>query len=527
MTNRIKTDKIRILLLGLILVYQLLIYLPHVGTGFIKDDFVWLENVTTDGKVEYLKPFSVSTGFYRPLISLTFGLQFYFHGMNSFYYGLFNLLIHLLNIIMVFLIFNSYKTMKPYALFIVFLFSMNVKSVAMAVCWISGRTTLLFTFFTLLSLYLYRKERQNGSKKPWNIKKFVFHFFIGVFYLAALLSKENAIIVPVFVFLFWLFIKGEKSKKQIFNVFKSILVFFPPLIVYFILRLRSDAFTPFNAPEYYSFKIIPLIFLKNMWEYVTRAGLFDLAVTIWFFILIMYLKKTKKLFQGILYRNILAGSLWFFVFLLPVSFLVIRSNLYVYFPQIGYHLIFVVLIIHFWKQLDLNKAGRKNVFFVIIPLILLFFSWSAYHFKKAESYERAGRSSTGFIQKIIKEVPEISHRSQVFIIDPDGNNRFSPSQTVSYGLNSVFKLLYYYPYKKISGEIISPEELIKIRSVKNVFKFFFWTGGQLLGPFNCAELRNIMAIFWPYKMELPILEVKKKKNVKSKLSRSQKRRQGC
>jgi len=66
----------QILILCLLIVFQILIFVPYVGEGYILDDFIWLENIVPDGKVDYLGPFTKTTGFFRPMVSLTFGLQY-------------------------------------------------------------------------------------------------------------------------------------------------------------------------------------------------------------------------------------------------------------------------------------------------------------------------------------------------------------------------------------------------------------------------------------------------------------------
>jgi len=95
----------------------------------------------------YYRPFTKTTGFFRPLVSLTFGLQYQLHGLHPKPFGLFNLLLHLLNIILVYFLLTCRKETKQYALGATILFALNAKAAGMAVGWISGRTTLLVSFF--------------------------------------------------------------------------------------------------------------------------------------------------------------------------------------------------------------------------------------------------------------------------------------------------------------------------------------------------------------------------------------------
>jgi len=45
--------------------------------------------------------FIETTGFYRPLVGVSFGIQYLMSGLNPGPYGMFNLLLHLLNIVLV------------------------------------------------------------------------------------------------------------------------------------------------------------------------------------------------------------------------------------------------------------------------------------------------------------------------------------------------------------------------------------------------------------------------------------------
>ena len=189
-----------ILVILLLIVLQILIYFPNVGEGFIRDDFTWLENTVPDGKVNYLRPFAKTTGFFRPMVNLTFGLQFQLHGLHPKPFGLFNLLLHSLNIVLVYFLLTCWKESRPYALGATILFSFNAKAAGMAVGWISGRTTLLVSFFLLLSLYsFFHLPKRNPMR-------FV---LTAVFYFAALLSKESAVSAPIFIFFFVFFFLGS------------------------------------------------------------------------------------------------------------------------------------------------------------------------------------------------------------------------------------------------------------------------------------------------------------------------------
>ena len=126
-------------------------YLPHVGRGFISDDFIWLRESAPCGRIDLHRLFGTTTGFFRPLVGLSFGLQFQRSGTAPRAYGLFNLLLHLLNVILAFLLLRGWARTRPLAAWGAALFALNLKAAGMAVGWISGRSELLFSFFLLLA----------------------------------------------------------------------------------------------------------------------------------------------------------------------------------------------------------------------------------------------------------------------------------------------------------------------------------------------------------------------------------------
>ena len=50
----------------------LLIYLPDIGHGFIKDDFVWIVTSRADNVFDLFALFTETNDFYRPIVGLSF-----------------------------------------------------------------------------------------------------------------------------------------------------------------------------------------------------------------------------------------------------------------------------------------------------------------------------------------------------------------------------------------------------------------------------------------------------------------------
>lgn len=528
----------RVWWLVFLLVFQVAIFLPGIGKGFITDDFIWLDNVLEDGQLDFSKPFSTGTGFYRPLVSLSFGFQYLIHGTEPLPYSVFNILIHVLNIVLIYLLLNSFSIARPYALTVAFLFSMNIKANTMAVGWLSGRTTLLFAFFGLLTFFLIKKWRTAaiGEKSPF-ISVFLL-ILINLVYLAALLSKESALIIPVAVFVFTLFFNARAGAgsgsaevpskwKKTGSALVSTLVFIPPLLVYFLLRLNSNAFTPLNAPDCYRFRIsIPLL-MRNLWEYFSRSGLLDMVLAVILILLAVLTGTLTRSLKKMDIRLVGMGAVFFLVFLIPVIFLPVRSDLYVYFPQTGYHLCFAVLLVSLLRYLaPFIRKCRTRVLTAVI-LVALLGVWSQEYFHKARLYGESGRTSSHFLRQVAVAVSPMKNNSHLVIIDLNRSDPYSPLQTVSYGMNAALKLFYFYPYKKVSGEIVRPglqpgQNLLK----RKFIRFFLWNHDRLIGPVTGSQWVGFFSLSLPPGTCLPVLKIKPRRIGRKRLTRLQKHRLG-
>ena len=67
------------------------LYGTACGRGFISDDYAWIRHGRFDDLSDVAHIFSSSVGFYRPLVSLSFGLNFHLFGLSPYGYGLTNL----------------------------------------------------------------------------------------------------------------------------------------------------------------------------------------------------------------------------------------------------------------------------------------------------------------------------------------------------------------------------------------------------------------------------------------------------
>lgn len=170
--------------------------------------------------------------YYRPMIDLSYLIDQRIYGSIPFGFRTTNVLIHSFNVILLYLtsmiLLRNFSYLREVSFFSALLFAVHPLAVE-SVSWISGRTDLLATFFSLLAIlcYLHWKDKGGWYQIPLTL----------IFLIMAILSKEVAVATPIVIALFELFyckhfgfIKGKYS-TSIFGLFLA--------AVFIYLRLRS------------------------------------------------------------------------------------------------------------------------------------------------------------------------------------------------------------------------------------------------------------------------------------------------
>jgi len=467
--------------LAVLLAIVAALYAPVVGKGFIKDDFIWLDSVVKDGKADISAPFTQTTGFFRPLVGISFGLQYEIFGLDPLPYGLFNLGLHLLNIILVYFLFRMFKRTSEYALVIAMLFGLNAKATRMAVGWISGRTALLYTFFLLVTFIFHFKAFRDGetgnNASSRGFRRVIYLSVAITFFFCALLSKESSIAAPLFFFLFpFLGLDGTEPGTRIKKAVSSSIIYIPLILLYIFLRSSSDAFTPFDAPDYYRFSLNPAVWFKNFFEYILRGGLLDIILIITLFLIVVFFKKpSAKVSSAASWNIFYMGLLWYAVFVilyLPIPF---RSDLYSYFTQIGLHSTAVVVIYNLAVRPLFNAEKTRRVLITAACAILA--CWIVYLAGKTPAIRDRGLASDRFTEKATRSFNVLPAGSSILILDKDVGDADSPSNTVSYGLNSLVKL--FLPGENLNAVMTTDED--KFRKELDNYRFhYYWEKGSLV-----------------------------------------------
>jgi tetratricopeptide (TPR) repeat protein len=193
-----------------IIAFTVIVYFQSINNGFTHwdDEKQLTENIdiqelSTENIKKIFSSFYV--GMYQPITTLTFAIEYHFAKLNPRVYHFDSLMIHLLNVLLVYVFVHLLFKRKKLSIVISALFALHPMQVE-AVAWISARSTLLFSSFYLGSLIYYIKYVREKRKLSLIVSILLFIF--------SLLSKVMAISLP-FVLLSIDFIEKRKFNLKL------------------------------------------------------------------------------------------------------------------------------------------------------------------------------------------------------------------------------------------------------------------------------------------------------------------------
>lgn len=268
---------------------------------------------------------------FTPLTLLSFAIEHELVGIEPMLYHIDNLLLHLFNTVLVFLICHHLSVRGTAAFLIAALFAihpMHVESVA----WISGRKDVLYAFFYLLALLTYiwhqRLNNNNTHRRQW-------HVWSIIFFLLALLAKPQAITLPLVLPLIdWQMglrpFKQNWLEKMPYFLLAVIFTFLalnfqnPNELVHWLAQVKLSA----KALAYYIFKFflpIRLSALHPFTAYAKDTMLWYEWIPYIFLIPLLLLTYKHQRFR----KPVLFGLTFFFIQILPTLHLIkLNSSLY-------------------------------------------------------------------------------------------------------------------------------------------------------------------------------------------------------
>ena len=147
--------------------------------------------------------------FFRPLGDLTYWVDFKWAGVNPFPWHLWNLVVHILTSLLVYVLARQLLLGRFFAMISGLIFAIH-GSRPEVVSWMGARYDLLAAFFVLLSLITFDQYLEGTNRRRW-----WYSLMVGCFVLA-LLSKESAYCLPLLVLGFIPF-KPPSNRTMIFK----------------------------------------------------------------------------------------------------------------------------------------------------------------------------------------------------------------------------------------------------------------------------------------------------------------------
>jgi hypothetical protein len=399
------------------LICGVILYSNILGSFFLSDDFHLIYSIKAKGPLGILCDSSWS--FFRPLISLSFFIDYRLWGLNPIGYHFTNVLIHSLNAFLIFAIALLLKKEGSYSKKSIVAFFSGCLFLVMpchteAVSWITGRCDVVSTCLFLASLcsYLIYKE----YNRPLYLALSLLFFSGGLF------SKESTVILPFLILLFEAFYNQARGKNDRHGFLASLsyptFLYFIALILYIPLRyLVLGKLVGGYGPQCH-LNFDPLLILNNLFMYTMRAFLFpdpfakmtfvlvSLGVT-----LIVILKIKGSLNEGrLLYLLIFS----FAVSLIPIINLGqwtgdTQGERFIYLPSAFSSIIIIYL-------LDFLLVNRK--YFISAALcLLLIYQFSLYDVNK--NWNTAGKIS----KNIINSVKTLGKTDTLYIMNAPDNIR--------------------------------------------------------------------------------------------------------
>jgi len=317
------------------------IYAASVGHGFVADDFGWILESRVGSWQDLGALFFKSSGFYRPVVGLSFAADYALFGTHALGYGLTNVFLAGVCAALLYAVARELALPTAAAVLAVALWLLNPHGINTAVLWMSGRTSLLLTMGSLSATWLVLRGRPFLALAP------------AAF---ALFAKEEAFLLPAILFLWWIAFRRENlpPARQLVLWWLSA----GGLIAFYLaMRFQTGAMTPWTAPPYYRFTLNPQVVLRNIAEYADRAMTFPAAVALLSWIVLRPSAARERASLSV----VLCGAAWIAGAYGLTVFLPVRSSLYACFPSVGACLIAADVAARCWAAAAPRARERAAI----------------------------------------------------------------------------------------------------------------------------------------------------------------------
>lgn len=341
--------------------------------------------------------FKVHHGHYHPLTWISLAIDYTFFELKPWGYHLHNVLLHSINVLLVFYLINLLIRKSKIAFLTALMFSIH-PFVNESVSWVTERKNLLYTLFFLLSIIMYIRYI--------NYKKLVYFILSILCFILSGLSKGSAMVLPI-VLLGIIYYKQISFRE---NLWTLLPMFFIALFVGYMAMIAQKAivseveiklnlnqqlyFTtlamwyyfikawiPFNLSPYH-----PMIYDK--FSIINILGLL-LFISLIILMYVLYKRRQRELLFGIYF--FLINIIMFFKIGNAYASSYFMAERYTYVAYIGLFFAFFVFIENFLK--------KKRVKFIL-------FTWVIIIYIVSFGYGRVWKDSIQLWQHVLKYYPQ-------------------------------------------------------------------------------------------------------------------------
>lgn len=332
------------------------------GFTYFDDDVLVLDNAPILQNIKNIGAIFLNDVFfgsdklyYRPLLNISLMFDAHIGGTSPFVYHLDNILLHIIATSLVFYLLFLLIKRKILAFWLSVFFLVH-PVISQAIAWIPGRNDSLLTIFVLSGFVFFL----SFLERPRLLSYLAYLLFLFL----ALLTKETALVFPILVIFYLLFIDHKNSLKTdlFLLIFGSATVEF----IWFLMHsLAMNNLTTINTISLSSFiekipgitvNIGKLLFPFNLSIFPTLmdSTLFYGISVLVILAIILILSKQKR------NNYIIFGCLWFFIFYFPSFILKSPPDFFINFLEHRLYLSFfgfliVIAEVDWIKNLNFNR----------------------------------------------------------------------------------------------------------------------------------------------------------------------------
>ncbi len=293
---------------------------------------------------------------YFPLQILSYSLDYRIWHIHPFGYRLHNVVLHVLNAILVFLLLKKIFSNQWVAFLSALFFGLHPVNVE-SVTWVAERKNVLSMAFLLSSFltYLYYLDETRRSRK------FGFYAVCLFLFLLALFAKVSAVVLPALFLLFDLCFRKRKKWEMVRDKipFVAFAILFSFIAVWVYHRgnylIDYHGGSPFKTSlaminvfvEYIIYLIVP-VYLDHFYLTPIPQSILERQVLLSIASIFLIALLAWRSFRGDRIFFFWAG--WYLISLLPVLNIVplsiLRADRYMYLPAIGF---FYLISLGLWK----------------------------------------------------------------------------------------------------------------------------------------------------------------------------------